>query len=85
MVEKRPMGKFFEPEWPDGQHNHDFVYEEGQPESVIGGMWGWKVCTRCGGRLLIRSLLDKSTGTFNGYIRNRQPEDLDMMICLDSN
>lgn len=78
MASQRPMGKFLEPEWPDNAHNHNFVYEEGEPTSVVGGTMGWKVCTRCHSRKLIRMLVDNSTGEKNEYIWRKSPENLTM-------
>ena len=72
---------FFEPEWPDDQHEHNFVYEMGQPNQVIGGNLGWKVCTQCGGHLLIRAFLDEIGNQGSSHIRERQPDDLNMQTC----
>ena len=71
---------FLEQEWPDDQHEHNFVYEEGQPNSVVGGSFGWKVCTQCEGRLLVRAFIEPHGGE-HGAIWEKQPEALNMQTC----
>ena len=81
--EQENAAGFFEDDWKNGI-DHNFIYEEDQPESVDGGNRGWMICKNCGGRKFVRIRFDH-LGKGHGHIRNREPKDLNLKCPKPAN